>query len=166
MSAAHRRGLEKLFDAFHAKLFCRSLGASLALDQTARHQQKSGTFLHANGGSFRGDVGKQAKRQAGGAKFGDPAVVAEQSGCMSGIGVTKRAELLVIAPDEGRTWMNSVGGFDQAAIDALTEFRHSIRFIDVGPRKELSSKRTKDFLCDIKQGAIVRPAAGNIQQAE
>ena len=58
---------------------------------------------------------------------------------MSGIGVTESAKLLVVAADECGAGVNSVGGFDDRAIDAVGEFGHGVGLVDVGTGKDLSA---------------------------
>src|SRR5229473_6511292 len=108
-------------DARQAEFLAGTFVVALAGDQPARNQQQDGAFLQAYGGSIGGGVRKESERQASRTQLSDPVAVAEKSGSVSGVGVTKCAELLVVAGDEGRGGDDAARSFDEAAIDAKTQ---------------------------------------------
>ena len=118
---------------------------ALAADDSARNQQQGGTFLQADGGSVGSGMGEQSQGQAGRTEFRDSAAVAEKAGSVAGIGVAEGAELFVIAGDESRAGMDAAGGFDEAAIDAQTEFGHGVGFVDVGAARKVQFRRCERF---------------------
>src|SRR5215468_9889725 len=85
---------------------------------------------------------------------------------MSGIGIAKGAKLFVIAGDESRTGMNSAANVDQPTVDAMVEFGHGIRFVNIGRRKQLQSKGAEHFLCSDKEAASVFATSGNVEQSD
>src|SRR5580700_10590768 len=140
--------LKKLVDTSQAE-FVFMVGlfvVALAADDSARNKQNSGTFFEADGGSVGGGVGEESQRQAGRAQFSDPATIAEKSGSVAGIGVAECAELFVVAGDESRAGTDAAGDFKEAAIEAQTEFRHGLGFVDVRAGEKLGSAGAKDFL--------------------
>jgi hypothetical protein len=85
---------------------------------------------------------------------------------MSGVGVTERTELLVVAADEGGTGANAAGGLNDRAIDAKAEFGHGFGFVDVGAREEFNAKLAEDFLSCGEDASVIFAAPGNIEQTK
>ena len=54
----------------------------------------------------------------------------------------------------------------RAAIDAKTEFCHSVGFIDVGAGEKLDSSTAKDLLRGCEDAAVVVAAAGHVEQTK
>jgi hypothetical protein len=85
---------------------------------------------------------------------------------VSRIGVAKCAELLVVAGHEGGTGANSAGGLNDGAIDAETELRHGIGFVDIRASEELCSEIAEDFLGGIENAAVILAASGDVEHTD
>jgi hypothetical protein len=72
----------------------------------------------------------------------------------------------VIAGDEGGAGTNPFGGLDQATIQEVVEFRHSIGFIDVGTGEELASGIAEDLLSGGEEMAVVLTASSDVEEAD
>src|ERR1700686_225654 len=96
----------------------------------------------------------------------NPTAIAEKTRRVSGVGVAKSSELLVVAADEGWTRVDAMGSVDESSIEAKTQFCHGLGFVDVGARKKLRSKVAKDLLCGGEDGEVIFPASSNIEQAK
>ena len=125
--AAGRGSLQELLDAVQAEFLGGMFVVTLAGNHSAGNQQQRGIFLKGHGGSIASGVGEESQREASRTEFDDAGMVAEQSWCVSGVGVADGAELLVVAGDESGTGVDAFAGVDKAAIDAKTELRHGIR---------------------------------------
>jgi hypothetical protein len=96
----------------------------------------------------------------------NPTAIAEKTRRVSGVGVAKSSELLVVTADEGGTGVDAMRGVDESPIEAKTQFCHGLGLVDVGARKKLSSKVVKDLLCGAEEGEVIFTASGNIEQAK
>ena len=79
---------------------------ALAVDHSARDQQQSSTFLQPMVGASVVAWEKSPRGKPVEAELDNAAAVAQKCRRVSGIGVAKRAELFVIAADEGRAGMD------------------------------------------------------------
>jgi hypothetical protein len=155
-----------LFDACDAELLAGPVAVPLAGDYSSRNEQETGSLFQADGGSVGGCVGKESQGQASRIQLGDPIAVAEKSGGVSGVGVAKRAKLLVIASDESGAGADAARDLDEAAVDAKAEFGHGLRLVDVGAREKLGTRGAKGILRDGKDAAIVPVKSGEIEQTK
>lgn len=164
--AAGRGSLQELLDAVQAEFLGGMFVVTLAGDHSAGNQQQRGIFLKAYGGSIASGVGEESQREASRTEFDDAGMVAEQSWGVSGVGVAERAELLVVAGDESGTGVDAFAGVDKAAIDAKTELRHGIRFVEIRGREQLRSDVAKNMLRGCEDGTIVRAESGHVEQTK
>jgi hypothetical protein len=85
---------------------------------------------------------------------------------MSGIGVAKRSELLVVTGNEGRARVDAAAHINQSTIYPKAQFGHGIGFVDVTRRKQLLPDGAEGFLGSDQEATVVLAAAGNVEQPD
>ena len=107
MAAAELVGIARsgvsqpLLYAFQTELQVFNLAVfALCLDHAARNQQQNRTFGHSDVGASLVACENKPKRQSGGTQFENARAIPQKPGRVSGIGVAKRAQFLVVTTDE------------------------------------------------------------------
>jgi len=166
LSTAESGGLKKLFDAFEAEFSPGSVVVGTALEYAAGDQEQCGAFLQPCSWRVKSRVRKQPKGEAGGGKLSNSSAVAEQSWCVSRVGVTQSAEFLVVASDESRAGAHAAGGFEKTVIEAETEFGDGVGFVEVLAREEFLARISEDLLRGGENAASFIAPSGGVEQAE